>query len=391
MRWFWNAPGLAAAVVAMLLVACGGGADRGGIEAQQGTKTSRARVLALAPVVPEEAARQLMDFAEVRYPQYFPSRQPTQSLPPFAYRHYPDTGVYLGVVVTAGMGYEPMGVYVMGGTFGSSPQFVGPLASFITPAVEDPGPVAASNGCFDEMLAFWDQPGNRLIEVSRVSGSSMYERTTDSTVVGPATFEGQAVMRIRRTDVQGSYPSGVPDGLALATTTDHFEKRTGPAEYTRYGGESSMSSSTAVPGGGSIDSHSESRLVYAPPLVIREAALAPGQSLTLRHRSRSTVVSTVTTVGTPVPLPPQTTTNSSESDFFETITFLRREPITVPLGKFNACVFQSTFPNEPGHSYTTWVADGRGVGLKTVWMENGVQTAVDEAVSIRINGQLVTN
>ncbi|GAB1390257.1 MAG: hypothetical protein AMXMBFR78_25170 [Rubrivivax sp.] len=133
MWWFWNAPGLAAAVVAMLLVACGGGADRGGIEAQQGTKTSRARVLALAPVAPEEAARQLMDFAEARYPQYFPSRQPTQSLPPFAYRHYPETGAYLGVVVTTGMGYEPMGVYVMGGPFGSEPQFVGPLASFITP------------------------------------------------------------------------------------------------------------------------------------------------------------------------------------------------------------------------------------------------------------------
>jgi hypothetical protein len=385
---------LATLAAVLALCACGGGSPPPAATPATAVEGLRARALALqsSAVAPEEAARQLMDFGEAQYPQFFPSRQPTQSLPPFAYRHYPQTGAYLGVAVTAGLGYEYLGVYVMGGPFGSEPQFVGPLASFITPTTEDPGPAGASNGCFDEMLAFWEQPGNRLIEVNRLSGSPLGEHMTlDSTVIGPATFEGHAAMRIRRTQAPGSYPLGVPDDSALVTTNDSFEKRTGPAEYTRYGSETSMNSSTALPVGGRIDTRAEGRAVYTPPLVVREAALAPGQSLTLRHRSRSTVVSTVTVTGAPVAMPPQTTTNTSESDFYETITFLRREPVTVPLGRFNACVFEGTFPNEPGSSYMTWVADGRGFGLKTVWMENGVQTAVDEAVSIRINGQPVKN
>ncbi len=100
----------------------------------------RAKALALAEaaVSPEEAARQLMDFAQVHYAVYFPSHPATQSFPPFLYRYYPATGIYLGVVVTAGMGYAENGVYVMGGDFGNEPLFVGPLSAFITPVAPPP-------------------------------------------------------------------------------------------------------------------------------------------------------------------------------------------------------------------------------------------------------------
>ena len=128
-------------LLAAVLQSCGGGREAVPSAPQQAVDSLRARALAVAAqavaVAPDEAARQLMDFGEAQFPQYFPSRQPTQSLPPFAYRYYPQTGVYLGVVVSAGLGNEYLGVHVMGGPFGEEPQFVGPLASFITPLAPD--------------------------------------------------------------------------------------------------------------------------------------------------------------------------------------------------------------------------------------------------------------
>jgi uncharacterized delta-60 repeat protein len=85
-------------------------------------------------VLPSEAARQLMDHAEAVYPQHFPGHPATGHAAPFDYRHYPATRVYLGVVVADGSPYTPNGVYVMGGSFGDAPQFVGVVTDFITPA-----------------------------------------------------------------------------------------------------------------------------------------------------------------------------------------------------------------------------------------------------------------
>lgn len=77
-------------------------------------------------VDPYDAAEALLNFGEAQFPQYFPSRRWTQSLPPYLYRYYPETGIYLGVADGK--------VYVLGGEFGmQSPTFVGALADFIQP------------------------------------------------------------------------------------------------------------------------------------------------------------------------------------------------------------------------------------------------------------------
>lgn len=120
------------------LSSCGGGRDVETAAPQNAVVALRARALAVTPAgprtpAPEEAALQLMDFGETAFPQFFPSRQPTQTLAPFVYRHYPQTGAYLGVVVMPGVSYEMLGVYVMGGPFGDAPQYVGPLAQFVSP------------------------------------------------------------------------------------------------------------------------------------------------------------------------------------------------------------------------------------------------------------------
>ena len=87
----------------------------------------------LAPDGIDEVARQLMDYGERTYPAYFPDRPVTMASAPFAYRYYPATGLYLGVVVQASPIYGPNGVYVQGGAFGPVPLFVGRVTDFITP------------------------------------------------------------------------------------------------------------------------------------------------------------------------------------------------------------------------------------------------------------------
>ena len=97
-------------------------------------------------VEPLEAIRQLLEFAETSYPQYFPEKQETASWGQYVYRRYPGTNIsgsiiakkpdtYVGVAynVTPGDGTCEGCVYVMGGDFGPSPVYVGHLTQFITP------------------------------------------------------------------------------------------------------------------------------------------------------------------------------------------------------------------------------------------------------------------
>lgn len=74
---------------------------------------------------PLDAANQLFNFAQVQFPDLFPGRPATGEALGYFYRHYADTGIYLGV--------REGQVYVMGGSFGATPLAVGSLTSFISP------------------------------------------------------------------------------------------------------------------------------------------------------------------------------------------------------------------------------------------------------------------
>jgi hypothetical protein len=125
------------AVSTLLVAGCGGGAGVNPVDASATPPATvamlRARIAAAASVAPQQAADQLMDFAEAHFPQYFPEHVDDSSTGPFAYRYYAATQTYLGVVVADGSAYQTLGVYVMGGAFGNSPYYVGPLTAFITP------------------------------------------------------------------------------------------------------------------------------------------------------------------------------------------------------------------------------------------------------------------
>lgn len=97
-------PALVAAA-ALVLAACGGSqTDRAEPAAAPlpapmlAAAAPRARALALAtdPATLAEIER-LMNWAETAFPQYFPTREATQTADPYRYRYYPQTRNYLGV------------------------------------------------------------------------------------------------------------------------------------------------------------------------------------------------------------------------------------------------------------------------------------------------------
>ena len=71
-------------------------------------------------------ANKLLNWAQNTFKDLFPSTQPTQTLEPWLYRYYPETGIY------AGVNKNDQDVYVLGGSFGSSPKRIDSLTNLIT-------------------------------------------------------------------------------------------------------------------------------------------------------------------------------------------------------------------------------------------------------------------
>lgn len=106
--------------------------------------TSKRLGLDVPPVDPTS----LMDWAEKKYPQYFPGHQPDLYWQGYIYRFYPQTGSYLGV--------EGFNVRVLGPMFGPNMVDVGTLSDFtcqVKPTLCSPIPAATplngSYSCFD--------------------------------------------------------------------------------------------------------------------------------------------------------------------------------------------------------------------------------------------------
>lgn len=123
---------LAACFMALMLfvaAGCGGGPDAPASPAAM-LGALRSHAAAMPARTPLEAADALMNFAERAYPAHFPSHEATGFSAPFAYRFYPQTGVYLGVVIEDHGSYASNGVYLQGGDFGPEPAPIGLVSNF---------------------------------------------------------------------------------------------------------------------------------------------------------------------------------------------------------------------------------------------------------------------
>ena len=98
----------------------------------------------------------LLNWAERTYPQYFPTHQVTQTINPWLYRYYPETGIY------AGVNSGDTSAYVLGGPWGESPARIDTLASLIAQITNSGGngSVPACNAANAPAGLFYTQNGN---------------------------------------------------------------------------------------------------------------------------------------------------------------------------------------------------------------------------------------
>lgn len=162
-----------AGVLALVALTSCGGAGSADPFMEASLSKSRRHALAEPSTVPSDvdpldAARQLFEFAELKYPQYFPAVTESGYYAPYLYRYYASTGVYLGVARAD--------VYVMGGPFGDVPVLVGPITRFMTPT----NPNATSNQVKGRLLlaaksrvqVFWDCNGNWQLDAGELNSDS---------------------------------------------------------------------------------------------------------------------------------------------------------------------------------------------------------------------------
>ncbi|MBI3370025.1 MAG: hypothetical protein HY021_16665 [Burkholderiales bacterium] len=358
----------------LILAGCGGGnPPDAAVTPAAATAALRAKILAAsdAAVAPEEAARQLMDFAESSaYRIYFPSHEPTQVSGAFQYRYYPATNIYLGVVVLPGTSLAYGGVYVMGGPFGNVPLYVGQLTAFITPV--SPGGVAigANNGCFD--LALGDTPGTHAVIAYSYAGTTNGTATVDWTVGALTRFEDNDAYETLVKTISNT--TGVGGSTATAEIKT-YGRRTGDITQTNYG-----SSSTASISIGGVAGTVTTTSVYTPPFADRTAGLQLGFSVS----QTSTLVTTSTTVlPPPVPAFPPTLNTSTTTTVS---TFEAIESVSVPAGTYQACKFVLTYPSAPSLTTSQWVIRGKGIPVKIVSTAPGQTDTVQQATSVTLNG-----
>lgn len=372
--------GLIAPLLAVLLAA---GGSRAGAAPDAAPALGRPVPVAAAPAVSlHEAARQLLDHGEAAFPTFFPGHARSQLSAPFVYRHYPPTGTYLGVVVQDEPGYRLGDVFVMGGPFGAQPVAVGPLAAFITPAERGSGPSARSNGCHDRLLERADVPGARHVIVYQGDGLPGGFMTVDTRVIGPASFEGQSVVESLLLVGPGAAIDGLAPGEGV-TQTRLFLRRTGPAELSQHGLVSNLTASSTIGGLETTTAYSGTQ-TFTPPLPELPHSVALGDSATV---STTTHLRTSVVTSSP-PLPPSQQSQSSDSDDSFTVRFLRRETLSVPAGRFDACVFEAT-TTASAAVVTTWVADGQGFTLRTLTVD-GERSTTLQAWAIQLDGVAVT-
>ena len=124
---------IVALAIAGLVAGCGGGSETPTLSSQQ-MKAAQAPMVSTASISASAAAELLLTAGEAAYPQLFPGPQTTQFFGPFAFRYYPQTNMYLGVVISADAHYTLHGVYVVGNGFGTleNPGYQGLITNFIS-------------------------------------------------------------------------------------------------------------------------------------------------------------------------------------------------------------------------------------------------------------------
>ena len=145
----------------------------------------------------------LLNWAENTYPGYFPNHQATQSIEPWLFRYYPDTGIY------AGVNKNDNNVYVMGGPWGGNPTIISPLADLIAQINNSggSGSIPACNTASAPTGLTYTQSGN-VVNVT-TNGSCIALPTSNSLCQIPQQTAASGISVLTSTNVISSAINGI--------------------------------------------------------------------------------------------------------------------------------------------------------------------------------------
>lgn len=149
----------------------------------------------------------LLNWAENTYPQFFPNHQTTQSIEPWLFRYYPDTGVYAGV-----QKYEN-NVYVLGGPWGNNPTLIAALPDLIVQITDTGGngSIPACNTANVPAGMSFTQNGN-VVNVT-TNGSCIALPASNSLCETPQQTSASGISVLTATNVTSSSIGGVSISL----------------------------------------------------------------------------------------------------------------------------------------------------------------------------------
>ena len=183
------------------------------------------------------------------------------------------------------------------------------------------------------------------------SGIITGQQTVVSTVGNITSFEGSSAREMTATTTGSNTIAGLT--VAIDTELKSYQNAAANGETTQYG----VLLRAVTPTGG-FALTTNSKTVFAPPWVDRRYTLTAGQSIVQTYAGTTTS----TTTGFPgLPTTP-TTANVSVS---QTVRFVGKESVTVPLGTFQACKFEEFATATPSEVTTNWLAVGNGVLLRS--------------------------
>jgi hypothetical protein len=185
------------------------------------------------------------------------------------------------------------------------------------------------------------------------AGSTTINSTVNSEITRRIAFEGNSALE------QVSDSGG-------AITKSYFDFANNIT--TLFGSESNITVS---------GTQTNTKTVFTPPSTVADLTLQAGGSLMRTENSTTTVSGSAG--GFPF-------SNSSSASQTVTVTFVGIEPVSVPLGTFQACRFRKEIVNNSQASTVEeWIATGSGIILKNM-SENGVT----ETIAATVNGMVVT-
>lgn len=157
----------------------------------------------------------LLNWAETTYPNLFPSRQATQSIEPWLFRYYPESGVY------AGVNKNDNGVYALGGVWGNTPTFIDELAN-LTALIANSGGGGNKTSCDTSNTIpgiDYRQSGNVITVTSNgqclllpdlTTGNTLCETPQQSTASGISMLSANTVTASSLKGLTSEVP-GLPD------------------------------------------------------------------------------------------------------------------------------------------------------------------------------------